>query len=342
MLGFFRNERANVLQSIIGVALFSTNAHKSLHAIFGRIGLSVAYSTTIARLHTLGEDAAANLKSIGRRFVAGSAFIHIVYDNINQYRKSWRPSLNSQTALESGTAATLIMQDVDDPTTFDGPAYEFRRLENQSRKPSFKVLLADIDTDHTEGILVGIIMKILLEHIPYLQKHQSAVDAIFTTQYARHRAKLRQTEHYPMACSAHDEATTSGNKDVVRDLLVNQLGITPQELDQRIVTISGDQLSIQRLRTLKEQTKKGHSWYSAHRYIVPLIEMWHMQATFLKGIFRTSWAPTLARDDFGLRHAATTLGRKINADKVDFYPCDRLAGVVLQTMTLNYARFVSV
>ena len=158
-----------------------------------------------------------------------------------------------------------------------------------------------------EGMLVAIIMKILLEHIPYLQQHQSVVDAIFTTWFARHCTKLHQTEHYPMACSAHDEATTSGNKDVVHDLLVNQLGVTPQELDQHIVTISSDQLLIQCLHTLKEQTKKGHSWYSAHCYIVPLIKMWHMQATFLKGIFHTNWAPTLAHDDFGLWHAATML-----------------------------------
>ena len=124
MLGFFHNEHTNVLQSIIGVALFSTNAHKLLHAIFGWIGLSVAYSMTIDCLHELGEDTTANLKSIGHWFVVGSAFIHIVYDNINQYRKNWQPSLNSQTTLESRTAMTLIMQNVDDPLTFDGPKYE--------------------------------------------------------------------------------------------------------------------------------------------------------------------------------------------------------------------------
>jgi len=137
MLGFFHNERANVLQSIIGVMLFSTNAHKSLHAIFSQIGLLVAYSMTIDHLHELGEDAVANLKSIGHWFVVGSAFIHIVYDNINQYRKNWQPSLNSQTTLESRTAMTLIMQNVDDPLTFDGPEYEHQQLENRSHKPSF-------------------------------------------------------------------------------------------------------------------------------------------------------------------------------------------------------------
>jgi len=69
---------------------------------------------------------------------------------------------------------------------------------------------------------------------PPLQRHQAHVNTLFIARFAKHRAKLRRTNHLPMACSAHDEVTTSGNQDVVHDLIVNKLGIAPEELDKRI------------------------------------------------------------------------------------------------------------
>jgi hypothetical protein len=55
-----------------------------------------------------------------------------------------------------------------------------------------------------------------------------------------------------MECSSANQATTTGNKDVMLDAL-RQLSIQHKELESSssLIPISGDQLSIVRLRTLQ-------------------------------------------------------------------------------------------
>jgi len=75
-------------------------------------------------LHSAGEAAATGLKAIGHLAVEGKVFIHLIYDNVNQYHKSWPPSLESRTSLKSGTAVMLLIQRGVNAGAFDGVEYE--------------------------------------------------------------------------------------------------------------------------------------------------------------------------------------------------------------------------
>ncbi len=75
-------------------------------------------------LHSAGEAAATGLKAIGCLAVEGKVFIHLIYDNIKGYHKSWWPSLESCTSLESRTATMLLMQRGVNAGAFDGVEYE--------------------------------------------------------------------------------------------------------------------------------------------------------------------------------------------------------------------------
>ena len=129
MFLYMRNISLNKLQSIISVLLFSTNTERSVQSIFGRLGLSVAYSSTVDRLYSMSNVAAHCIHELGEKWMRCEASFHIVYDNINQYHKSWRPSVASQTSLESGTAATLIIYPSMHPDAFN--VYEY--VERQWR-----------------------------------------------------------------------------------------------------------------------------------------------------------------------------------------------------------------
>ena len=72
--------------------------------------------------------AASHIHEIGEKWSRGDAF-HIVYDNINQYHQNWCLLITSQTSLESGTAATLIMYPATHLGAFDANEY----LERQQR-----------------------------------------------------------------------------------------------------------------------------------------------------------------------------------------------------------------
>lgn len=130
MLTYFNNYCCNVMQSLLGSLFFNTNTHQSTHGALGRLGISVSYSTTIEHLRSLGMSAAADLKAIGRQFVDGKVFLHLTYDNVNQYAQSWNQKLGSESVMENGTAGYVIVRDDIDPQVFDGAHYKSRRSAN--------------------------------------------------------------------------------------------------------------------------------------------------------------------------------------------------------------------
>src|SRR5258708_38260964 len=95
--------------SIIGLLMFATNTARSIRSIVRRMGLAVSYSSTVDLLYTVSSVASDQIHSIGHGCVSKTASFNIVYDNINQYRKSWRLSLASETVLDSSTASTRVI-----------------------------------------------------------------------------------------------------------------------------------------------------------------------------------------------------------------------------------------
>src|SRR5258708_247944 len=97
-------------------------------------------------------------------------------------------------------------------------------------------------------------------------------------------------------------------------------------------------LPSQILQGFSPQTSTCRSWFTSQKWVLPLIELWHMKWSFLKGIYKAHWASRLGKGDISLRFAADQLGHKINPEKVNFYPGFRLAEVIFITMTLHFAR----
>ncbi|KAF8318295.1 uncharacterized protein EI90DRAFT_3021078 [Cantharellus anzutake] len=172
ILAYFHYVKANMLQTVLGNVLFTTNAHRSLHSILGHVGLVTAYSNTLERLHSLGQDKKAMLNALGCTLAAGKIRIHLVYNNINQYHRAWRANLTNQNKLESGTAATVIVQHKVDglKDAFDGPEYECHKSESSNKSITFKSLKADPKSLHLEGVAIANILRIFLKFIPHLQK----------------------------------------------------------------------------------------------------------------------------------------------------------------------------
>lgn len=282
-------------------------------------------------------SATEELKALGRQFIDGKVFLHITYDNVNQYARSWKPKLGSESSLESGTAGYVIVRDDIDPHTFDGTYYHMRRSLDESKVLSWRRLLNDINHRHLEDIAVGHILRIIITQIPFLEKHSNHVQDIFN-KCARHQLPVRKTRYHALQCSAYDESTVAGNRDVIHDFVLRQLEILEAELEGRMLGFSGDQMTTSRQRTLGEETDSGHSWFSANKFIHPQIELWHMGATFQKGIFTAHWRESISKEDVGLHHAADCLRRRINAKKLDYYPADRFLRVTITTLVLHYFR----
>ena len=125
----------------------------------------MAYSSTINRLYLMSNVASGHIQELGQKWMRCEASFHIVYNNINQYHKNWHPSIASQTSLESGMAATLIIYPTTHPNAFN--AYEYWEWQCRIRQGDIMLgkIWGDIDRKHLEGACIVNILCILLTHI---------------------------------------------------------------------------------------------------------------------------------------------------------------------------------
>ncbi|KAF7371359.1 hypothetical protein MSAN_00772000 [Mycena sanguinolenta] len=307
----FRNRFALILPILIGLFAFTCNANRELISVLSRLGLSISYSMILAQLHLLGADSAAQLRVLGAFDKAtGPAFL-ILFDNVNKMKRAWRATLGHKDDVKSGTASTII-----------------------------GLLRDDIDWDHIRGVGIGLILRTWLKYIPALASHRPAVEELFKTKYKKHILQLRKSDIRSTRLTNIDESTTVGAAAVLFNIIIGQLAVIPTSLYRWLVMICGDQLSIDRIRKLKDYTKKFNNPFTPHEWTLPIIQLWHLKWNWQKAIFRLHWHPQLGKDIFGLHHDCELLERgKFNHEKCDFYPAhhileDRFEAVVLDALRL--------
>ncbi|KAK7025899.1 hypothetical protein R3P38DRAFT_3193539 [Favolaschia claudopus] len=334
VLLYFRNRFALMLPIIIGLFAFTCNANRELISVLCRLGLSISYSAILAQLHVLGADSAEQLRLIGAfNEMTGPAFL-ILFDNVNKMQRAWRATLGHKNEVKSGTASTIIgLVDVRPGALLSEPLNK-AVAEGKRRALTVEQLRKDIKWDHIRGVGVGMVLRVWLKYIPSLDRHRTAVEDIFKTEYKSHSLKLRKSDIRSTRLTNIDESTTVGAASVLHNLIIGQLSIVPASLHRWLVMICGDQLSIDRIRKLKEYTRSRHEW------ALPVIQLWHLKWNWQKAIFRMHWYHPLGKDIFGLHHDCELLERgKFNPEKCDFYPAhhileDRFEAVILDALRL--------
>ncbi|KAK7023848.1 hypothetical protein R3P38DRAFT_2954526 [Favolaschia claudopus] len=336
----FRNQFALMLPILIGLFAFTCNANRELISILCRLGLSVSYRMILAQLHLLGADSAQQLRLIGAfNELTGPQFL-VLFDNVNKMKRAWRAALGHKDEVKSGTASTIIgLVDVRPNALLSEPVIKAKE-EGRRGALTVKQLRDDIDQKHIRGVGIGQVLRVWLKYIPALSGHRAAVEDIFKSEFSKHRLKLRKSDIRSTRVTSIDESTTVGAASVLHNLIIGQLSIVPSSLYRWLVIICGDQLSIDRIRKLKEYTRKFFTPFTRHEWALPVIQLWHLKWNWQKAIFRLHWHPDLGKDIFGLHHDCELLDRgKFNPKKCDFYPGhhileDRFDAVVLQALHL--------
>jgi len=288
----------------------------------------------------MSSEVSQQLKKIGSDWMKWLASFHIVYDNMNQYQKVWHQSIDTKAELESGTAAMLIMQPNVAPDAFDGHEYEAQRLHINPHDITINKVWNDIDSDHLKKVSILNILHLLLQHVPGLQHHKDEFER-FQKECEKHMADPHVSRIIPLETSGYDKVTTLGNWETVCNIIERQLGIPPDAVEGHLIPTSGDCATIAHLQTLKHNMSSGSTWFSSNRFILPLIKLWHMKFAMLKGIIKAHWPKHTEKGDEGLHLAANRLHRRLNPNKIDFYPMEMLVEVVLTAMTLNFIQYVA-
>lgn len=182
-----RYQYGNLFQSIVGVWLFASVAPLTVHSFLSRVGLSTSYKTTRLRLKGLADEAEAHLASLGEAIRTGKEAYIILFDNINKSVHGREQTISNNDAMQCGTAATAVLMD-DLPEGWNQPkVLAANRALKLRRHLTVDDLWADVDWEHSRGVAVGGVMRLLVKHIPELNGLHSAVEDLFKGRWAKQR-----------------------------------------------------------------------------------------------------------------------------------------------------------
>ncbi|KAI0071660.1 hypothetical protein K474DRAFT_1606546, partial [Panus rudis PR-1116 ss-1] len=243
------NAQATLFQKFIGAWLFANSAANDIFAILGRIGLSVAYSTTLRFLEQLSVSA----RNVVRAAAHARNFL-LIYDNINRMRRVWDPDIGQKDVMDSGTAAMLVvLQDCNPKEAFDWGSLEEAQVSGRRKELSLQTLRNRVDQERILGVMALHCLSFLAVEAQ-LHDVQEYVRLQFQSAHSVHRMRHgRKTEVHPLGTSDHDEGSAGGNRQVLDDLILGQLGLKKEELDEIITIVGGDQATVEKLRTLKPE-----------------------------------------------------------------------------------------
>jgi hypothetical protein len=265
----------------------------------------------------------------------------LVFDNVNKYHSvSRRQTVASKNTMKNGTAATaFVLEDVP-PGAFN-PKPCWNNVESNLRQMlTQELLFNDIDPDHLSDVGVGMIMRIFVTYIPDLPKSlHTELEERFKSPlgYAKHRLRLRKTVALPLGTSSIEENTARGVSDVLHDLVSTQMEMKPSWFESLLVLVGGDQMSMAGLNQTIRYKAEEATTYESRRWVVPVIQLWHMKLAYLRSIFRMHWFDRSGTHLFGLRQGAEALGRKLNLGVNDFYACHNAVKTVFDGMVLTAA-----
>lgn len=144
-----------------------------------------------------------------------------------------------------------------------------------------------------------------------------------------------KTTAYSLPTMDHDQSTVQGNKDILQTVVEVGLGLEQTQFKSgtRII-IAGDQLTVSRLRSLKEYCWDDISSYHTMEWVVPVMQLFHMQMLLASLIFRTHYGQLSTPGS--LAYNVAMLGRKrVSLDKPDFHAVDELLRHTFDAMVLT-------
>ncbi|KAF9013010.1 hypothetical protein BDZ89DRAFT_963282 [Hymenopellis radicata] len=337
----FRYRYAILFPTIIGIFLFTCNTHRDVMNLLCRIGISISYAAVLDALHTLADDAGAQLRALGEKLKDLPPFFQMVFDNVNKMARSWQQKLGTKDEVHSGTAATLVMLKAG--TMYAGSPEKLMETRKEGGRADLTVekLLEDINHAHLAGIGKATVMRTWLKHLPALTRFRAQVEDLFTTTYAIRRIRPEVSEIHTMRTTNIDESTTIGVHKVLLNLITLQLAAVRDSVAKWVMMIAGDQLTVDRIRKLKRYLKKGEPGFGRFQWVLPTIQLWHLKWNWQKAIFRMHWWPQTGRNIYGLHHDVNILGReKFNPDRGDFYPSHAILEDRFDTMLLDILRIL--
>ena len=189
-----------------------------------------------------------------------------------------------------------------------------------------------------DNIRKATLLSIWTKYVNSLRNFSPETRDLFTTKHKKHPLRLRKSTYYSLKTSNIDESRPVGAKAVLADI-TSQLKMEEADLDDVLIPVAGDLVTVDRVRKLKRYTCTDTGIYNQHKWALPWIQLWHMKWAALRSLYNIHWTGNITKHTYGLRNDCSTLQRKnLNPVKCDFHSHNEAATVTFESLCIGALR----
>ena len=238
----------------------------------------------------------------------------------------------------TGLAATAVEMEDYAPDAFNLKDLLDRQVHQERKQLTTELIMEDLDFQHLAKVAKVHFLQCLTNFVPALavyQKKKKKKMADLTKELEKTQIPPTcKSKITPLTTNSADEMHIQGLKQGVLDFLNTQMGITAENLNDKVSILSGDGKTYAMLLLLKKLLSLESSDYESLRWIYPLLELWHAKWTDLSRVVRAHWGST--NDPSSLASVAKISNCPTPSDlqKVDFFEGSHLVNLTLNAHIL--------
>lgn len=309
-----RSVRANVMPTMMGLAMHALHVPKRAVALFGRVGISVSYSTI---LRILKKNAEEIMEEVKQRVRGGEAF-GIVYDNLVFMKRVGAESMLNRANLEKMTVSAMYFLRM--PARIPRPGVCLREslydtlpglhrrsclLEMPRQVTVLDILglgdIAEYWAKESDSQILGV----LKECFPNEVQRNRGIGSMGKAVYRK--IQVHQSSFWVLPTLDIDPGSLSGNIDVMMEI-GSMLGLQSSDMVDRMVMWNGDLFTTAMQNSAKQMRSRD---LPEHRlqHVEPWPAYLHAQFAMVSGISALHMGDSKAWEPFSLMLFVTLLGR---------------------------------
>lgn len=319
------------------IMLFANGASRGIFNYGSRIAFSQSYSATYATLARFSAQRAEQLKALGRNKKIG---LVTCLDNVQEYAKVREHRIGRENVMKIGVASTAAVIWDYDPEAFSVKDREELLRKNKRMTLTVEGLLQMVDVELLRQLFIMQWLQTLVNYIPELSMYKGKFAEMYHTKATKLRVPDRRTKIIPLGTSAKNENIITEFRDLLVDIF-DQYGQSEDKYDpDHIWFMGGDGLSFERFQKALLYLQFQDDTFRRFANVVPFLETWHAEWTFVSLLFETHWGDALTNDPSKLGHSAAKIDQNAptNLKKVDYYSGIYLAYLVLDARLLDCFR----
>ncbi|KAI0054416.1 hypothetical protein BV25DRAFT_1922704 [Artomyces pyxidatus] len=313
-IAFTRNHHLSYWPKLMTIYLKGVGLAAKGIDLLHAVGLSMSHKWSVRAFQVISKEAMKEAEKIVRTIPF--VFSH---DNINIAFTAYSQREDNKTHFDSGTAGTLFSQpSAPLPSTpLSNPGLQASR-EAGSKTP----ITAEEILDLQDKAGLAIHKQLVYHALRFLLDTPSFDLASYAGRKSPALAPPPPVEQLPygprwitqenvMSTVHIEEASYEGNERLIMEWLRQLMLISPEEIKrtglERIFVWIGDQLTVERLRTLIRYRSHDVNAFDRLDWIVPIFGWFHLEMAFANSMHKQHLGTNAGK---GLLHAITNLERK--------------------------------